>query len=151
MTVFSSAGNDRLNTDIPGNREVPKGYNGVISVGAIDANGRLAKYSNYGPLTVDFLAPGDQIVSSTMDGLQGVMSGTSMAAPMATSIFTLLYGVALERVGQRIPRPVVKAWVLDVMCRTARKVPAQSRCGILDLSRGVAEVLSGKVPGSMAA
>ena len=116
-------------------------------MGAIDANGRLAKYSNYGPLTVDFLAPGDQIWSSTMDGLQGVMSGTSMAAPMATSIFTLLYGVALQRVGQQVPRPVVKAWVLEVMCRTARKVPARSRCGVLDLSRGVAEVLSGKVPG----
>ncbi|MRX73678.1 S8 family serine peptidase [Bacillus lacus] len=52
----------------------------TISVGAIDANGKMASWSNYDS-TLDILAPGVSIISTVNTKGYGNMSGTSMAAP----------------------------------------------------------------------
>ena len=67
-----AAGND--NTD---DVDVPAAFNNTISIAAVNSNLDKADFSNYGP-TVDFSAPGVDILS-----INGVMSGTSMAAPHA--------------------------------------------------------------------
>ena len=59
-------------------------YDNLISVGAIDQNGNLASFSNYGRQMVDLLAPGVDILSTwfAQDEYRA-QSGTSMAAPVS--------------------------------------------------------------------
>ena len=52
---------------------------------ATNEKDELAKYSNYGEMSVDIAAPGDAILSLAPNGAYGFMSGTSMAAPHVVS------------------------------------------------------------------
>ncbi len=56
-------------------------YDGVISVAAIDSNGNMAGFSNFGATSVDIGAPGVGIVSTYPTNTYNSLSGTSMAAP----------------------------------------------------------------------
>ncbi len=66
------------------------GLPNIISVTYIDADGKLAKLSNYGSTSVDIAAPGNEI-HSTIVGGYSTMSGSSMAAPHVTAVAALLY------------------------------------------------------------
>lgn len=78
-----AAGNDSANNDIvpmyPASYDLPN----VLTVAATDSKDELAKFSNFGPTSVDLAAPGDQIYSTlpTEKGSFGYKSGTSMASP----------------------------------------------------------------------
>ncbi|NBD28365.1 S8 family serine peptidase [Paenibacillus glycinis] len=58
------AGNDGTNIDLPFANVYPAQYhlNNMVTVAAIDNNGMLPWYSNYGKDTVDVVAPGENIV-----------------------------------------------------------------------------------------
>jgi len=56
-------------------------YEAVVAVAALNSNGLLASYSNYGSTTVDIAAPGTGIYSTLPGGGYGTYSGTSMATP----------------------------------------------------------------------
>lgn len=85
ILFIAAAGNSGLNIDstpsYPASYKLPN----VISVGAIDQNGRRAGFSNYGVKDVHIAAPGVNIVSTVPTSTGGAgfayMSGTSMAAP----------------------------------------------------------------------
>ncbi|AMW98052.1 hypothetical protein ATY39_00650 [Rummeliibacillus stabekisii] len=88
VVVVASAGNsgdDWVN--------YPAGYEGVISVGAVDSRKKLADYSSYGT-SVDLVAPGDEIYSTFYEAEKKSsfqkMSGTSMASPMVAGAAALL-------------------------------------------------------------
>jgi subtilisin family serine protease len=57
------------------------GYDAVIAVAAINSNGTLASFSNYGANTVDIGAPGVSIWSTTAFDMLSAYNGTSMATP----------------------------------------------------------------------
>ena len=66
------------------------GWDAVIAVSAINSNGALASYSNYGVKSVEIGAPGSSIYSTLPGGGYGYMSGTSMATPHVTGAIALL-------------------------------------------------------------
>lgn len=76
IAICTSAGNSSTDTIFC----YPACNKKTFAISAIESNGSLASYSNWGSL-IDFTAPGSQILSaSTTGGLIG-MSGTSMSSP----------------------------------------------------------------------
>ncbi|MFT4900903.1 MAG: thermitase [Lentimonas sp.] len=79
VVLVAAAGNDGL-TLLP----YPAAYAGVIAVGAVDANGIEAYFSNSGN-DVDILAPGVDIHSAWSNNQLVLFSGTSAATPFVSA------------------------------------------------------------------
>ena len=90
ILVVASAGNISPKDNKP-ETLYPAAYDGVISVGATDRDDHIADFSNFGPL-IDVMAPGVNIYSTIASGDQdyAYMSGTSMAAPIVSSLIGLI-------------------------------------------------------------
>jgi subtilisin family serine protease len=86
----AAAGNGGQNTDV--NPSYPAAYNrpNVLSVAAINTDGNLAAFSNFGPNTVKLAAPGVNVYSTTPNNGYAFKSGTSMATPHATGLAGLM-------------------------------------------------------------
>jgi subtilisin family serine protease len=98
ILVTASAGNAGTDNDsspvLPANYATT--YPNVISVGATDNQDNVASYSDYGPTTVDLMAPGTDMYTDypTYSGFDNAyVSGTSYAAPMVASTAALLWSV----------------------------------------------------------
>jgi len=62
----------------------------MVTVAALDSEGALAGFSNYGTSTVDIAAPGSGIYSTGANGNYAVMSGTSIATAFVTGAAALI-------------------------------------------------------------
>jgi subtilisin family serine protease len=66
VLAVCASGNDGYNTDLEGRQNYPSSYDlpNILSVGASDQADLLVSYSNYGPISVDLVAPGMNIKST---------------------------------------------------------------------------------------
>lgn len=82
IILVASAGNNG------GALEYPAAYKEVVSVGAIDKNGKLADFSSRGK-GLNTVAPGVQIKSTWLNNSYRVLDGTSMAAAHVSGLMAL--------------------------------------------------------------
>jgi subtilisin family serine protease len=101
-----------------------------LEVGASDAKGEAADFSNYGKRDVDVFAPGVDIYSTLPYNQYRSMDGTSMAAPVVTGLAALIreYYPTLTAVQVRdiIVHSVVKRPQLEDKCASGGLVNAYS-------------------------
>lgn len=100
VVIVAAAGNSNTSS-----RFYPAYYSNTIAVAATTSRDLRASYSNYGNW-VDVAAPGDTILSTTMNDTYGNKSGTSMAAPHVAGLAGLLwstsYGTSNSSVRSRL-------------------------------------------------
>jgi len=124
--VFA-AGNDKKDAKFLSPANLSKEYNNIVAVGAINEDGDLASFSNFGDL-VSVVAPGVDILSTVpvgsfrdllpcfetipaIDGY-GCISGTSQAAPFVSGLAGLIYSKA-EKLGKDITAAEVKDLIVQ--------------------------------------
>lgn len=84
VVLVASSGNDGL-----GRLTYPAAYPTVLAVGAVDANGSLAPFSNFAE-TLDLVAPGYQVNALWENDAYVSFDGTSASAPLVTGMVARL-------------------------------------------------------------
>lgn len=93
----------------------PATHEDVVAVTAMDEDDTLASYSSVGS-AVDLLAPGTEVISTTVDNQYARASGTSIACPFVTGVAALVWG-AREEEGPGPNEPV-----REILAETAEPV-----------------------------
>ena len=84
VAIVAASGNDQA-----ARLAYPAAYAGVVSVGAVDALGVQAIFSNSGS-TLQLTAPGVSVQTAGLSGTRTMVSGTSASAPVVTGAIAAL-------------------------------------------------------------
>lgn len=84
--LFCAAGNSGQSKEL----SYPAKYTDTISIGSISNNFKISRFSCSNGSELDFLAPGEDVISCVPDNSYANMTGTSMANPFAAGCAALL-------------------------------------------------------------
>ncbi len=136
----AAAGNNARDIDIASfnpaviDTTAAAGYDAVISVAALDSNGALSSFSNFGAIGVDLGAPGGAIHSTLPGDAYGDENGTSMAAPHVSGAIALYVAENPTATAQQI-----RAAVLGSAVATASLAGKTATGGRLDVAAMLAD------------
>ena len=85
ILFITSAGNENSNLKTKKHYPASLNLSNIISVGNINNQKKLSRYTNYGNL-VSVYAEGENILSSFPGNIKGIMGGTSQSAPFVTRL-----------------------------------------------------------------
>lgn len=121
VVIVAAAGNEQQTA-----LSLPAGYAGVLSVGAVDANGVQAYFSNSGS-GLTLVAPGVGIVSAYTDSRLVIGSGTSQATALTSGVVAYL-----------LSRGYYAQNIIPLLTRTAQPLNAPSTAvgaGLLQIAK----------------
>ena len=93
ITVVAAAGNQARDNDLLPFFPASYDIDGLISVAASDNKDVLAAFSNFGPNSVDLVAPGQDVLGGALPTAYGIGSGTSFASPHVAGVVALIKSV----------------------------------------------------------
>ncbi len=105
VLVVAAAGNESTNTDALGFYPASYNLSNILSVMAEGPDQKRIPASNWGPNSIQISAPGEQILSTYLNGQMAYMTGTSQATAIATGVAVLLRET---RKGQASPQELIQ-------------------------------------------
>lgn len=111
ILVVCAAGNEGDGRDSTEELSYPAAYNEVISVGATDLNRRISDFSNSNR-EVDVVAPGENILSTYLNGKYAKLSGTSMATPHVSGALALIKAISNPAFERNLTEPELYAQLI---------------------------------------
>jgi subtilisin family serine protease len=138
VVVVASAGNSGSSAstghDSQSPESFPADYPGVISVGAVNSNGRVAGFSSDN-LSVQIAAPGVNVPAQGRDGQYWYVSGTSPACALVAGVAALIK----SRYPAMAPDLVARAMTSTTTGRPRGGYDSQVGFGIVDATAALAE------------
>ena len=133
VPVFVAAGNSGFTKDV----FYPAAYPESIAIGSIDENFNRSSFSCTGK-NLDFMAPGNRIISTVPKHWYAFLSGTSMACPFAAGIAALLLSyakqhprcISLKTVEDY--RKILRKYTTDITSETLKNKEFYQGLGIID-------------------
>ncbi len=138
VVVVASAGNSGEQAGSGGDDQAPESYPadypGVISVGAVYADGAVASFSSDN-LSVKVAAPGVKVPAQGRDGGYWLVSGTSPACALVAGVAALIK----SRYPDLAPDLVARAMTSTTTDRPADRYDSQVGFGVVDAGAALAE------------
>ncbi|MFB6468515.1 S8 family peptidase [Cytobacillus sp. Hz8] len=111
ILVVCAAGNEGDGQESSDEYAYPGSYNEVISVGAINLKRRSSEFSNSNN-EVDLVAPGEEILSTYLNGKYAKLSGTSMATPHISGGLALIKDTVNKSFERNLTEPELYAQLI---------------------------------------
>ncbi|AZU61901.1 S8 family peptidase [Neobacillus mesonae] len=111
ILVVCAAGNEGDGQDSTDELGYPGAYNEVISVGAINLERSISEFSNSNK-ELDLVAPGENILSTYLNGKFARLSGTSMATPHVSGALALIKAISNEAFERELTEPELYAQLI---------------------------------------
>src|SRR5205823_15126593 len=128
----AASGNDGKNADVKPDFPAAFDLPNVISVAATGASDQLVDCSNYGPVSVDLAAPGDDVESTVPPSVDSSgyasFSGTSMATPYVTGAIALYLSRFPQATGDQARSAILQT--VDKLPSLAGKVATGGRLNV---------------------